>query len=282
MLQALLDGSRAVTITGPGGVGKTRFALAVAGEAAHAFPDGVWFVPLAALRDPALVLPTVGDTIGAEGDVARHIGDGASLLFLDNFEQIVDAAPELAALAGECPRLRLLVTSREALRIAVEREYPLSPLPESPSVELFRQRANAVAPEVEIEFTGRGDLRQARSPASGDRARGRALQGACSGSDPRPSLANLRPPCAAAAMPTRASRRCARRSSGATVSLGPKSSDCFAHSPSSGAAAHSRRPRRCAAPTSTPQSLLEKSLLRFTRGALLDPRDDPRVRARAA
>ena len=152
VLQALLDGSRAVTITGPGGVGKTRFALAVAGEAAHAFPDGVWFVPLASLRDPALVLPTVADAIGAEGDIAAHIGDRAHLLFLDNFEHIVDAAPELGALASECPRLRLLVTSREALRIAVEREYPLSPLPESPSVELFRQRANAVAPEVEVEY----------------------------------------------------------------------------------------------------------------------------------
>ncbi len=152
VLQALLDGSRAVTITGPGGVGKTRFALAVAGAAAHAFSDGVWFVPLAALRDPALVLPTVADTIGADGDVARHIGNGACLLLLDNFEQIVDAAAELGALAGECPRLRLLVTSREALRIAVEREYPLSPLPESPSVELFRQRANAVAPEIEVEY----------------------------------------------------------------------------------------------------------------------------------
>ena len=153
VLQALLDGSRAVTITGPGGVGKTRFALAVAGEAAHAFPDGVWFVPLASLRDPALVFPTVADAIGADGDVARHIGNDACLLFLDNFEQIVDAAPGLAALAGECPRLRLLVTSREALRIGVEREYPLSPLPESPSVELFRQRANAVAPEVEVDYT---------------------------------------------------------------------------------------------------------------------------------
>ena len=152
VLQALLDGSRAMTITGPGGVGKTRFALAVAGEAAHAFPDGVWFVPLASLRDPALVLPTVADAIGADGDVARHIGDDVCLLFLDNFEQIVDAAPELAALAGECPHLRILVTSREALRIAVEREYPLPPLPESPSVELFRQRASAVAPELEIEY----------------------------------------------------------------------------------------------------------------------------------
>jgi hypothetical protein len=128
VLRALLDGSRAVTITGPGGVGKTRFALAVAGEAAESFPDGVWFVPLAALRDPALVLPTVADAIGADGDVARHIGDGACLLFLDNLEQVVDAAPGLGELAGECPRLRLLVTSREAMRIAIEREYPLSPL----------------------------------------------------------------------------------------------------------------------------------------------------------
>jgi predicted ATPase len=152
VLQALLDGSRAVTITGPGGVGKTRFALAVASEAAEAFPDGVWFVPLAALRDPALVLPTVAEAIGADGDVARYIGDGACLLFLDNLEQVVEAAPGLGELAGECPRLRLLVTSREAMRITVEREYPLSPLPESPSVELFRQRVDAVAPELEVEY----------------------------------------------------------------------------------------------------------------------------------
>jgi predicted ATPase len=108
---------------------------------------------------PARVAPRSGSRplhdcgqIGAEGDVARHIGDGACLLFLDNFEQIVEAAPDLAALAGECPRLRLLVTSREAMRIAVEREYPLSPLPESPSVELFRRRAGAVAPEIEVEY----------------------------------------------------------------------------------------------------------------------------------
>ncbi|HKX47841.1 MAG TPA: adenylate/guanylate cyclase domain-containing protein [Gaiellaceae bacterium] len=152
VLQAILNGARTVTITGPGGVGKTRFALAVASEAADAFPGGVWFVPLASLRDSALVLPTVADAIGADGNVARHIGDDACLLFLDNFEQVVDAAPGLAALAGECPRLRLLVTSREALRIAIEREYPLSPLPESPSVELFRQRADAVAPELKIEY----------------------------------------------------------------------------------------------------------------------------------
>ena len=152
VLQALLNGSRAVTITGPGGVGKTRFALAVAGEAADAFPDGVWFVPLAALRDPALVLPAVADAIGAGGDAAPHIGDGQCLLFLDNLEQVVDAAPGLGELASECPHLRLLVTSREAMRIAIEREYPLPPLAESPSVELFRQRVDSVAPELVVEF----------------------------------------------------------------------------------------------------------------------------------
>jgi len=152
VLRAILDGTRAVTITGPGGVGKTRFALAVAGEAAHAFPDGVWFVPLASLRDPTLVLPTIADAIGADGDVARHIGDRACLLFLDNFEQIVDAAPAVATLASRCPRLRLLVTSREAMRIAAERECPLPPLPESSSVELFRQRAGAVAPDIDVAY----------------------------------------------------------------------------------------------------------------------------------
>ena len=146
------DDARLVTITGAGGVGKTRFAVAAALEVSHLFPDGAWFVPLAPLREPALVLPTVADALGADGDLGRHIGDDECVLLLDNVEQVIDAAPGLAALVGECPRLRVLVTSREALRVAAEREYPLSPLPESPAVELFRQRANAVAPELEIDY----------------------------------------------------------------------------------------------------------------------------------
>jgi predicted ATPase len=135
-----------------------------------------------------LVLPTIADAIGAEGDVARHIGDAQCLLFFDNFEQMVDAAPELAALAGECPRLRLLVTSREALRIAVEREYPLSPLPESPSVELFGQRAGAVAPEIEIEYETAAAIcdRLDRLPLAIELAAARCK--ALSGADPRPGL----------------------------------------------------------------------------------------------
>jgi predicted ATPase/class 3 adenylate cyclase len=144
--------ARVVTITGPGGVGKTRFTVAVAGEASEAFPDGVWFVPLSPLRDAELVLASIADVAGAEGDLARHFGDGAALLVLDNFEHVIAAAPAIAELVGRCPGLSVLVTSRESLRVSGEREYPLSPLPESPSVELFRQRAAAVAPQHDVDY----------------------------------------------------------------------------------------------------------------------------------
>jgi predicted ATPase/class 3 adenylate cyclase len=143
--------ARVVTVTGPGGIGKTRFALAAAGEASERFPDGVWFVDLTPLRDPALVLPTVGHAIGAEGELTRHLADWTGLLLLDNFEQVVQAAGDLAALVAASPGLAVLATSREPLRIAAEREYPLRPLPDSPAVELFRQRVAAVGPDVEVE-----------------------------------------------------------------------------------------------------------------------------------
>ncbi len=138
-----VDRARVVTVTGPGGTGKTRFSIAAASEVTEAFADGTWFVDLSAVRDPALVLPVIGVALGARGDVAGHVGDGEVLVVLDNIEQVVDAAADLAGLLAACPRLQLLGTSREALRIAVEREYPLRPLPESPAVELFRQRAAA-------------------------------------------------------------------------------------------------------------------------------------------
>ncbi|HEU5212803.1 MAG TPA: adenylate/guanylate cyclase domain-containing protein, partial [Gaiellaceae bacterium] len=138
-----VDRERVVTITGPGGTGKTRFSVAVASEVADAFAHGTWFVDLSAVRDPALVLPSVGVALGARGPVAGHIGDDEVLVLLDNLEQVIDAAPELAGLVAACPRLQLLGTSREPLRIEAEREYFLKPLPESPAVELFRRRAAA-------------------------------------------------------------------------------------------------------------------------------------------
>ncbi|MDQ3992623.1 MAG: hypothetical protein M3229_03085, partial [Actinomycetota bacterium] len=144
--------ARVVTLTGPGGTGKTRFAVAAAEESVEAFADGVWFVDLSPVRDPALVLSTIAAALGARVDLAEHIGDRAQLLVLDNLEQVVDAASELGELVASCARLQLLCTSREPLRIGVEREYRLRPLPESPAVELFRQRADAVSPGTEVAY----------------------------------------------------------------------------------------------------------------------------------
>ena len=146
------DGARVVSVTGPGGVGKTRFSLAAAGEAAELFPDGVWFVALAPLRDPQLVLPTIAKAVGAEGDLLRHLEGLNCLLLIDNFESVIGAASDVAALAAEAPSARVLVTSREPLRIAVEREYRLQPLPESPAVEMFRQRADAAVADVDVAY----------------------------------------------------------------------------------------------------------------------------------
>jgi predicted ATPase len=146
-----VDRARVVTLTGPGGTGKTRFSVAAATEVTDAFADGTWFVDLSAVRDPALVLPAVAATLGAQVELHQHLGDREVLVVLDNLEQVVDAAGDLAQLVERCPRLQLLGTSREALRIAAEREYPLRPLPESPAVELFRQRAPADG-EVDYEL----------------------------------------------------------------------------------------------------------------------------------
>jgi predicted ATPase len=152
VLRLVQGDTRVVTIVGPGGVGKTRFALETAAEAADSFPDGVWFVDLSPVRDARLVLPTVAHALGVDGDLERHLRDCVCLLLVDNFEQVVGAAADLAPLVASCPDVRVLVTSREPLRIAAEREYELRPLPESPAVELFRQRAGVAAPDGEIDF----------------------------------------------------------------------------------------------------------------------------------
>jgi predicted ATPase/class 3 adenylate cyclase/Tfp pilus assembly protein PilF len=134
---------RLLTLTGPGGTGKTRLGLQAAGAASDRFAHGVWWVPLAALRDPALVLATAAQVVGAKDGLADHVADKSMLLLFDNFEQVVDAAADLAGLLGSCPNLHVLVTSRELLRVPGEQAYPVPPLNPEEGAELFAARAHA-------------------------------------------------------------------------------------------------------------------------------------------
>jgi predicted ATPase len=138
---ALLREYRLVTLTGAGGSGKTRLALHVAAEAADDFPDGVYWVPLQALQDAALVVPAVAEAVSAQGDPAESVGDKRLLLLLDNFEHLLEAAPHVSDLLGRAPNLKVLCTSRELLRIEAEREYAVDPMPLEDAVRLFEERA---------------------------------------------------------------------------------------------------------------------------------------------
>jgi predicted ATPase/class 3 adenylate cyclase len=137
---------RLLTLTGPGGSGKTRLALQAAGAAADAFPDGVFWVPLAALRDPELVLEETARTLGADDGLAGHLADKSLLVLFDNFEHVIDAAGGLADLLAACPSLRILVTSRELLRLPGEQAYAVPPLQPQDGSELFLARARAADP----------------------------------------------------------------------------------------------------------------------------------------
>jgi predicted ATPase/DNA-binding CsgD family transcriptional regulator len=126
---------RLLTLTGPGGVGKTHLALAAAQSVLNEFADGACFVPLASISDAALVLPTLAHALGVrEGDgrllahAQLELGEQELLLLLDNFEQLVAASPQLAELLGVCPHLSMLVTSRSALRLHGEQEVAVQPL----------------------------------------------------------------------------------------------------------------------------------------------------------
>jgi predicted ATPase/class 3 adenylate cyclase len=152
-LAALLRGvARLVTMTGPGGTGKTRLAIEAAAELVPDFKAGVFWVPLATVRDPELVVPAIARTIGAQRDLAEHVGDRELLLLVDNLEQVVAIAPELAALVESCPNLKVLVTSRELLRVRGEVEYEVLPLADADGVALFtarsRRSANAAVEEL--------------------------------------------------------------------------------------------------------------------------------------
>ena len=171
---------RLLTLTGPPGVGKTRLALHAATAANPHFGDGVHFVSLAAIRDPALVMATVAQSLGLrqEGDRGfeqrvQEYGQGKTmLLVLDNCEQVTAAAPLLAALLTTCPGVKLLATSRSSLHLRIEHEFPVAPLAlpdpkllptlplleENPAVALFVQRAQAVRPDFRLTTQNSADV----------------------------------------------------------------------------------------------------------------------------
>jgi class 3 adenylate cyclase len=180
---------RLLTLTGAGGTVKTRLALQAAALASEQYRDGVWWVPLAPLRDAQLVVSTTAQLLGAEGGVADHIGDKWMLLLLDNFEQVVDAATDVAQLLASCPNLNVLATSRERMRVAGEQEYRVTPLVHEEGVGLFLARAHAVVPDLEANESIFGDLPPAgRSPPRA-RARGRARESTNDAADPRTARA---------------------------------------------------------------------------------------------
>jgi predicted ATPase/class 3 adenylate cyclase len=158
-------GLRVLTLTGTGGVGKTRLALQLAADLVEEFANGVFFVSLAPVRDWELVVPTIARTLGLReqpGETAletlgHYLSEKEQLLVLDNFEQVLAAAPAVAGLLASAPGLKLLVTSRTPLHLSGERTYPVPPLELPESVRLFADRAHAAA----LEFSVNDENKQA-------------------------------------------------------------------------------------------------------------------------
>jgi predicted ATPase/DNA-binding SARP family transcriptional activator len=146
-----------VTLVGTGGAGKTRLALELAHRHGGRFRDGVVYAPLAALADASLILPTIARGFELPESARRtpletlteHLAERETLLVLDNLEHLLDAVPALGQLVASAPDLKLLVTSREPLRLYGEHLYPVRPLPEDAATELFLDRAQAVRPDLD-------------------------------------------------------------------------------------------------------------------------------------
>jgi predicted ATPase len=255
------QGARLLTLTGPGGTGKTRLAIEAASTLVPDYRAGVFWIGLASLRDPALVTESIAQTLGSKDGLAAHIADRELLLVLDNFEQVIEAAPELSQLLQGCPNLTLVVTSRELLRVQGEIEYAVPPLARSEAVRLFCTRSGLEASDDIVELCTRLDflplaveLAAARTKALTptqilERLSGRLdlLKG---GRDADPRQQTLR----------------------ATIEwsyelLGPDERQLFARlSVFAGGCTLEAAEDVCHAELDTLQSLVEKSLVRFTNG----------------
>jgi len=166
----LRDGVRLLTLTGPGGTGKTRLSIEVAGELGDAFPDGIYWVPLAAITDTALVAPAIATSLGIHDAgtrpvaerIAEHLREQTALLVLDNFEQLLPAAALIGDLLRAAPKVRVIASSRSPLRVYGEQEFPVPPLSlpdlagglevlaQSEAVRLFVERAIAIKPDFRV------------------------------------------------------------------------------------------------------------------------------------
>jgi predicted ATPase/class 3 adenylate cyclase len=151
--------ARMITLTGAGGTGKTRLAIQAGLELVEHFSNGVFFIGLASLGEPTQVIPAVAQTLGVREHpgaplpqtLAEHLAMRRLLLILDNFEHVVEAAPDVAELVASAAGLSVLATSREPIRIDAEREQPLAPLGQPDAVTLFGDRARAVVPDFEAD-----------------------------------------------------------------------------------------------------------------------------------
>ena len=167
--------TRMVTVTGPGGVGKTRLVSELVPKLQAEFPGSAWFVPIAQIRDPELVLATIAAELGIRdidaGEtlvrIAERLGESRTLVVLDNLEQVIECGPAIAQLLLSAPELFILATSRQPLQLQGEIEYPLRPLPiesqdgtETPAETLFAARAREASYEFAVSDENRDAIRQ--------------------------------------------------------------------------------------------------------------------------